>query len=139
MTYILERGPQCFSRKDWKLIGSFYAFDEPLNGSTKYTVYYRDDPFPRSILAIGPIDRASEWTIKFSFYAFDFALPGTCVFNLQHCIRSIHSTSASLTRHRLTVEDPRMPWEFRMKIYFFPVQLENISLVDYNIHEPQPI
>ena len=134
MTYTLERGPQCFSRKDWRLIGSFYAFDEPLCGSTKYTVYYRNDPFPRSIIAIGPIDKPSEWAVKFWFYAFDFALPGTCVFNLQHCIRSIHSIAASLTRHRLTVEDPRMPWEFRMKLYVFPVTLDNISLVDYNIH-----
>lgn len=133
-TYVMEKGARCFARKDWKVIGSFYAFDEALSGSTKYSVYQREDPFPRTIIAIGPIDRQEEWTMKFSFYAFDFALPGTCVFNLQHCIRSIHSIAASLARHRLTVEDPRMPWEFRMKIYVFPVQVDSISLVDYNIH-----
>ena len=113
------------------MTGSFFAFDKELTGSTKYTVYYREDPFPRTIIAIGPIDRPEQWIEKFHFFAFDFALPGTCVFNLQHCIRSIHSTAASLARHRLSVQDPRMPWEFRMKIYVFPVEIENVSLIDH--------
>lgn len=130
LTYDLVSGPQLFARKDWRLTGSFYAFDEPLCGSTKFTVYYRDDPFPRIIIAVGPITKPEEWTVKSCFYAFDCAVPGTCTFSIQHCIRSIHSIAASVSRHRITVEDPRMPWEFRMKIYAFPVSISDISLVD---------
>jgi hypothetical protein len=72
-----------FARKDWRLTGAFFGFDQELAGTSKFTVYYREDPFPRVIFAVGPICNAEEWTVKFHFYAFDSPLPGTCMFNLQ--------------------------------------------------------
>lgn len=131
LTYDIVSGPSCFARKDWRIIAAFFAFDLPMCGSTKYTVYYRKDPFPRIIIAVGPITRPEEWIVKFSFYAFDTAVPGTCVFGIHHCIRSIHSIAASLSRHRITLEDARMPWEFRMTMYAFPVAIADISLVNF--------
>jgi hypothetical protein len=31
-------------------------------------------------------------------------------------------------RHRLTLEHPRLPWEFRMNIYVFPAGLEDCTI-----------
>jgi hypothetical protein len=92
-------------------------------------VYARDDPFPLIQVATGPIVRAEEWSIQAEFYAFDIPVPGTCTFTLQHCVRSIYSAASNVARHRLTTDDPRMPWEFRMSIYAFPAELEDCSLV----------
>ena len=47
---------------------------------------------------------------------------------LQHCTRSIYSAASNVSRHRLTVDDARLPWEFRMSIYVFPAELEDCSL-----------
>jgi hypothetical protein len=68
------------------------------------------------------------WTEQFSFYAFDIAVPGSCKYELQHCVRSIHTTSASVTRHRLTNEDPRLPWQFNMSIYVYPAGVEDCTI-----------
>jgi hypothetical protein len=135
MTYVLEAGPVLFGQKDWRLLGSFYGFDRPLKSANKYTVYYREDPFPRTLIALGPITHAEEWNVKFVFYAFDMPVPGTSLYSLQHCIRSIHSTAASVSRHRLTLEDALMPWEFRMNIYVFPASLAECSFT----LEPPPM
>ena len=83
LTYDIVHGPMVFARKDWRLTGAFFGFDQELAGTSKFTVYYREDPFPRVIFAVGPICNAEEWTVKFHFYAFDSPLPGTCMFNLQ--------------------------------------------------------
>ena len=128
LTCRIERGPYCFTKKGWKIAGSFYAFEKELYGSNLYTVYEREDPFPLIQIAIGPIVRMEEWKIQAQFYAFDIPLPGSCTLTLQHCVRSIYSSSANVARHRLTVEDARLPWEFRMSIYAFPASLEDCSL-----------
>jgi len=90
---------------------------------SQYTVYTRDDPFPRINVAIGPIAHMEEWTLQHQFYAFDIALAGTCLLTLQHCVRSIYNAASNVSRHRLTTEDPRLPWEFRMHIYVFPAEV----------------
>ena len=117
-----------FARKGWKLKGSFYAFDEPISGSNKYTVYYMDEPFPRTMIAIGDISKVEAWTPVFHFYAFDVPAPSTCLYNVQHCVRSIYSTAASVPRHRLTIEDASLPFEFRLAVYVFPAKLSECSL-----------
>jgi hypothetical protein len=33
------------------------------------------------------IDNPEEWTEMFSFYAFDIPIPGSCRYELQHCVR----------------------------------------------------
>ena len=129
VTYNIEKGPQVFCKKDWRLQGSFYAFDLPIPGSNEYTIYYRSDPFPRVLLCIGEIDHAEEWTIKGVFYAFDVPIPNSCCYTVQHCIRSIHSVAASISRHRITTEEALMPWEFRQNIYVLPASLDECSLV----------
>jgi hypothetical protein len=128
LTCKIEKGPVCFARKGWKLKGSFYAFDEPINGSNKYTVYFMEDPFPRTMVATGDISKVEAWEPMFHFYAFDVPAPGTCLYNLQHCVRSIHSTASSVSRHRLTIQDASNPFEFRMAIYVFPAGLAQCSL-----------
>lgn len=42
--------------------------------------------------------------------------------------RSINSTDAGIRRHRLTLEHPRLPWEFRMNIYVFPAALQDCTI-----------
>ena len=41
MTYILRQGTNVFAQKGWRLIGSFYGFDLPLQCSNKYTMFSR--------------------------------------------------------------------------------------------------
>ncbi len=130
LTVRIEKGPYLFMYKGWKLVGSFFAFDYELYGSNQYSVYTRDDPFPRINVGIGPIAHAEEWTLQHQFYAFDIPLAGTCTLTLQHCVRSIYNAASNVSRHRLTMEDPRMPWEFRMYIYAYPADLEDCSLTD---------
>lgn len=139
LTVRIEKGPFCYMRKGWKLSGSFFAFDRELYGSNKYTVYCREDPFHRINIAIGPISHEEEWTKQHEFYAFDIALGGTCVLTLQHCVRSIYNAAANVSRHRLTTEDPRLPWEFRMYIYAFPADLEDCSLSDEPVRNGKKI
>ena len=127
MTYTIEPGPIVFARKAWKIIGSFYGFDHELKGSSKYTIYRRNDPFRRMMIARDNIQRPEEWDSSLSFYAFDVPVPGTMQYVLQHCVRSIHSALASIPRHRLTTEQPHNPWEFRMNIYVIPAALEDCS------------
>ena len=139
LTSNIERGPVVFAKKGWSLKGSFYAFDLPITGTNKYTVYTMEEPFPRMMIAIGAISHVEAWKEKFHFYAFDVPVPATCVYQLQHCVRSIHSTAASVSRHRLSVEDPRNPFEFRMNIYVFPAPLENCSITQTPINiEEEP-
>eukprot|EP01038_Epipyxis_sp_PR26KG_P011033 gene11033-14814_t len=127
LTYLIVPGPTIFARKDWKIIGSFYGFDNQLVGSSLYCIYSRQDPFPRQLIAMSPIDRPEEWDCSIKFYAFDVPIPGTSSYTVQHCLRSIHSVAATVPRHRLTKEDPRNPWEFRFIIYLFPAYLEDCS------------
>jgi len=47
-----------------------------------------------------------------------------------HTIRSIHTTAAGVSRHRITTEDPRLPWQFRMNLYVFPATREECCLSD---------
>jgi hypothetical protein len=129
LTCMIEKGPYVFMKKGWRLAGSFYAFDKELYGSNLYTVYARDDPFPLIQIAIGPIVRMEEWRIQAQFYAFDIPLSGSCTLTLQHCVRSIYSAASNVSRHRLTTDDPRLPWEFRMHVYVFPAELEDCSMV----------
>jgi hypothetical protein len=139
LTVRIEKGPFCYMRKGWKIAGSFFAFDKELYGSNKYTVYSREDPFHRINVAIGPISHENEWTKQHEFYAFDIPLAGTCTLTLQHCVRSIYNAAANVSRHRLTVEDPRLPWEFRMYIYAFPADLEDCSLSDEPVRDGKKI
>lgn len=128
LSYILERGPYCFMKKGWKLIGSFFAFDKELTGSSLFTVYARDDPFPRMHICVGPIARPEEWRVQAQFYAFDIPLPGTCFFTVQHCTRSIYTAAANVSRMRITTADATTPWEFRMMIYVYPAELDDTQL-----------
>jgi hypothetical protein len=127
LTYTIERGPIVTGLKGWRLIGSFFGFDHQLSGSSKYTIYRRPDPFPRMLIALDNILRAEEWDSSLQFYAFDIPVPGTILYTLQHCLRSINSAEASIPRHRLTTEFPKNPWEFRMNIYVFPAALEDCN------------
>lgn len=130
MTYTIKPGPLTFRKKDWRVIGSFYGFDNPLAGSTLVTVYTRTDPFERMIMALAPFDKCEEWDSSIKFYAFDIPLPGTICYRVQHCNRSIYSLSAVIPRHRVTTDDERVPWEFRMNIYVMPAALEDCSFTD---------
>lgn len=123
-----------FARKDWKIIGSFYGFDHQLTNTSLFTVYRRSDPFQRMIIALQNIERSEEWDQELKFYAFDIPVPGTAKYTLQHCLRSVHSNEASVPRHRLTTEDPRLPWEFRMNIYAFPAELTDCTVEPYDIN-----
>lgn len=135
VTYYIESGPIAYARKDWRLIGSFYGFDHQLPGTSLVTVYRRMDPFPRMLMALQPIQNAHEWDNSLQFYAFDVPAPNTAKYNLQHCLRSIYSMEASVPRHRLTTEDPRLPWEFRMTLYCIPATLNDCTVLPYNPHK----
>lgn len=129
-TYIIESGPYLKPRKHWRLIGSFYGFDQPLTCSNAYTVYIRQDPFPRMMIALDTFSRIEEWTVAYKFHAFDIPVPGTCCYSLQHTTPSIHSTDTRFSRHRLCSANrfPENPWDFRMLIYVFPATIEECSL-----------
>ena len=79
------------------------------------------------IVALEKIEKAHEWDASIKFYAFDIPIPGTACYQLQHCLRSIHSTAAAIPRHRITTSECRMPWEFRMNMYVFPADLADCS------------
>ncbi len=132
LTYYIESGPIAYARKDWKLIGSFYGFDHHIPGSSLFTVFRRMDPFPRMLIALQPIQNAHEWDNSIQFYAFDVPAPNTAKYTLQHCLRSIYSMEASVPRHRLTTEDPRLPWEFRMQMFCMPATLDDCTVLPYN-------
>jgi len=123
-TYVLERGPKVYAYKDWRLLCSFYAFDRPLPSSQKYTVYETHEPFLRMNMSLGDASHPEDWPEKFSFYAFDIPLAGSAPLQLQHTIRSIHTTAAGVNRHRLSTDDPILPWQFRFTVFVFPVTLE---------------
>lgn len=127
MTYIIEYGPSCYAKKGWKISSSFLAFDYQLTGSNLYTVYMRNDPFPRMMIVLGVIDRPDEWEVKCTFYALDVPVYGTCTMQVHHCIRSIYSTAASVSRHRLTNQNTQQPWEFRFQLYVFPIYLADCT------------
>jgi hypothetical protein len=139
LSYQIVRGPFCFMRKGWKLAGSFFAFDKELSGSSLFTVYSREDPFPRIQIAVGPIACAEEWTVSVQFYAFDIPLPGTCYFTIQHCTRSIYTAAANVSRMRMTVADPVTPWEFRMFCYVYPAELDDCQLTAEPIQNGRPL
>ena len=82
-------------------------------------------------VTMGPISHPEQWVEKFSFYAFDIPVPGTAPLQLQHCIRSIHTTAAGINRHRLTTQDPIIPWQFRFTLFIFPVSLDECH-IDHN-------
>ena len=132
-TYYIESGPIVYAKKGWRIIGSFYGFDHQLPGSSQFTVYRRLDPFPRMVMALQNIERSHEWNQDLKFYAFDIPVPGTARYSLQHCLRSIYSNKASVSRHRLTTEDARLPWEFRMNLYMFPAELSDCTIYPYDI------
>ena len=128
MTFTIDHGLSVYAKKHWRITGSFYAFNHQLLGSQLYTVYVRDDPFPRMQICLGPLDKPEEWTVKAQFYAFDIPVPGTCVFEVHYCVRSIYSAAASVPRHRMTTQEKRNPWEYRMSIYAFPAEIEDIDM-----------
>jgi len=138
-TYVLERGNSVYAYKHWRLALSFYGFDLQLPSANKYTVYEAYEPFLRMMISMGPISHTEEWTEKFSFYAFDVPVAGTVPLQLQHCIRSIHTTAAGVNRHRLTAEDPILPWQFRFTIFVYPATLEECSVdTQYASHATDP-
>lgn len=111
LTYTIEKGPILEPLFGWRLIGSFYGFDGPLPGSSPYTIYRRKDPFPRMLIQLDSIlSRAEQWDASLKFYAFDVPVPQSICYTLQHCLLSIHSSAASVQRHRLTSEYPLHPW-----------------------------
>jgi hypothetical protein len=130
LTYTIEPGPMVTGLTGWRILGSFYGFNEKLDGSSCFTVYRRSDPFPRVLIAMSDILNAEEWDSSIRFYAFDVPVPGTTLYTLQHCLRSIYSAEASIPRHRLTTEHPHNPWEFRMNMYVFPAALEDCSITN---------
>ncbi len=81
------------------------------------------------MVAIGNIERAEQWTHFSTFYAFDIAVPGTVTYSVHHSIRSIYSMQANVPRHRITTDDARNPWEFRMHINVFPAALEDCTII----------
>jgi hypothetical protein len=42
---------------------------------------------------------------------------------------------ASIPRHRLTTEDPRLPWEFRMVMFCTPASLNDCTVFPYKPHQ----
>lgn len=40
--------------------------------------------------------------------------------------RSIQTTDASVSRHRVTTESPVLPWQFRYEFYVLPAELEDV-------------
>lgn len=135
VTYYIEAGPILYAKKDWRIIGSFYGFDHQLPGSSQFTIYRREDPFPRVIVALQNIERSHEWNQDLKFHAFDIPVPGTAKYSLQHCLRSIYSNNGNVSRHRITTEDPRLPWEFRMHIFTFPAELSDCSIYPYDVSQ----
>ncbi len=98
--------------------------------SNAICIICHQDPFPRMMIAIGDIERAHEWQYDGQFFAFDIPLPNTTTYSLQHTIRSIYSTAANVPRHRLTNDDARSPWEFRMNINVFPADIEDCTITN---------
>lgn len=127
-TCVIAKGTEVFAKKNWKLSGSFYGFDLQLPGSNKYSIYYRNDPFDRMLIALGPIEHAEEWILLCSFYAFDIPIPGTVPYIVQNLLRSTHSSAANIPRHRMTTETHDKLWEFRLSIYAFPATIEDCSV-----------
>ena len=80
------------------------------------------------MIAIGSLEHDPSWKPICSFYAFDIPVAGTVAYQLQHCLRSIYSTAANIPRHRLTTQESYLPWEFRMTIYVFPADIEDVTL-----------
>ena len=84
------------------------------------------------LIAMGMIDSPEEWMQYpiHEFYAFDIPFPGTCVYSLQHLTKSMNLNQhvPCYIRHRLTTEDPIIPWDFRMNIYVFPAQIEDCRI-----------
>lgn len=136
LTYTIEAGPLLYTRKGWRILSSFYGFDQQIPGSSLYTIYRRNDPFPRMIIALEAIQNPEEWDSSLKFYTFDIPVPGTSKITLQHSLRSIYSNVASIPRHRLTTEDPKLPWEFRMSLYVFSAQLDDCTIFPLPIDEP---
>jgi hypothetical protein len=128
LTYLIEAGNMLYAKKDWRLIGSFYGFDHQLPSSYKFTVYRRFDPFTRMLLARESIQNPEQWHADFTFYAFDIAVPGTMRYGIHHCLRSIYANASSVPRHRMTTEDHRTPWDFRMNLFVFPASLQDCSI-----------
>lgn len=126
-TYQIVEGPIPFAQYGWRVIGSFYGFTHQLPSTSRYTVYQRQDPFPRMLIALEAIQNAEEWDSSISFYAFDIPIPNTALYTVQHCLRSIYSTNAAIPRHRITTQESRLPWEFRMNLYLFPADLEDCT------------
>ena len=135
LTYDIQAGPIAYARKGWKIIGSFFGFDHQLTSSSLYTIYRRSDPFPRILIALDKIQRPEEWNSDLKFYAFDIPIPGTVKYDIHHCLRSIYNNQASIPRHRVTLADARLPWEFRMKFYVFPAALEDCTVHPYQHQE----
>jgi len=69
------------------------------------------------------------WVLSEQFYSFDISLAGTVMYQLQHCVRSIHTVVPNVSRHRLTPQDAILPWEFRMTLYVFPASLDDCTIV----------
>lgn len=132
----IEVGPICYARKDYRLVGSFFGFQAPLPGSSKYTVYQRKDPFPRMMISMSVIERPELWPEQFSFYAFDIPIPNSVRYSVHHSIRSIFTNTASIPRHRLTTDDPRTPWEFRMHLYVMPASPEDVTICPFPNDDP---
>jgi hypothetical protein len=83
-------------------------------------------------------DDSEEWETLFSFYAYDVPIPGSCVYQLQHVVRSINSTDPAVRRHRLTTEHPRLPWEYRMSLYVFPAEIEDCTVTQVPLYSQGP-
>lgn len=131
LTYLIEAGPYVYAKNGWRLIGSFFGFDRDIPCGNLYTVYERQDPFPRMIIALGPIDDAHLWTMKYQFYAFDIPFSGTVSLMLQTCVRSVRSLDATVPRHRLCAE--LLPgWDQRLVLYVMPAALLDCSVYPYS-------
>ena len=104
------------------------SVNAPLRCTNKYTVYHRNDPFPRMVIALDTFDRIDEWTPTHTFYAWDVCIPGTLGYTLQHVVPSIYSTATYFRRHRLCTVYPSLPWEFRMKMFVFPADVTECTV-----------
>lgn len=129
--YTMSRGKKAFCRKSFKMIGSFFAFDDQVPNSNKINIYVREDPFHRIMITMKEVaEMEPGWNQLFSFYAFDIPVPGTVSYEVQFCVRSIHNLDSNVPRHRFTTKLASLPWQFNQVIYVYPANPEDCTLTD---------
>lgn len=112
----------------WTLIGSFYGFDKQVPGSNRYTIFTRQDPFPRMLMSSEDVLQPEGWSVSEIFYAFDIPLPRTCPYLVKHAVPSVlKQHDHFVSRHKLTTLEYEREWDFRLRFFVYPASIEDCT------------